>query len=284
MKRELNNVLIIVNLSKKGALELSLELEEYLNDLGISSEKHHFSGKPEPFKPRSADVVIVLGGDGTVLYSARLISGMNIPILAVNLGTFGFLAEVSSREWREAIDRYLNGNMVISQRIMFNVNIIRKGRIIEERCCLNDCVITSTGMAKIVNLKVNISDQEVIAYRADGIILATPTGSTAYSMAAGGPIVHPELAAVIINPINPFTLSNRPLVVPAEEEITVLVKKQQRTDLVLTIDGQDVIPLLPGDKVMIRKNTCTANIVSFKRRNFYEVVRMKLGWKGGPHD
>ncbi|OQY34574.1 MAG: hypothetical protein B6241_04700 [Spirochaetaceae bacterium 4572_59] len=284
MKRELNNVLIIVNLSKKGAFDLSLKLEKYLHEMGISAEKHLFSGKPEPFKLPNADLVIVLGGDGTVLYSARLTSGLDIPILAVNLGTFGFLAEVSSREWQEAVDRYLNGNMLISHRIMFNINIIRKDRIIEERCCLNDCVITSNGMAKLVNLKVNISDQEVIAYRADGIILATPTGSTAYSMAAGGPIVHPELAAVIINPINPFTLSNRPLVVPAEEEISVLVQKQQRTDLVLTIDGQDVIPLLPGDKVVIRKNLSTANIVSFKRRNFYEVVRMKLGWQGGPHD
>ena len=284
MKRLLNNVLIIANLSKKGSSELSGEIEAYLRELNVSIEKHQFSGKPEAFIPSQADLVIVLGGDGTVLYSARLTSGMNIPLLAVNLGTFGFLAEVSSREWREAIEKYLDGGMVLSKRIMLNMNIIRSGKVIEHRCCLNDTVITSKGMAKIVNLKVNISDQEVIEYRADGIILATPTGSTAYSMAAGGPIVHPELAAVIINPINPFTLSNRPLVVPAQEEITVKVKKRQRTELVLTIDGQDVIPLEPEDEIVIRRNICTANIISFKRRNFYEVVRMKLGWKGGPHD
>ena len=284
MKRDIKNVLIIANLSKKGSQELSKELSSYLCSLGITIQTHFFSGEPEPFIPSPADLAVVLGGDGTVLYSARLTVGMEIPILAVNLGTFGFLAEISSREWKEAIDRYLSGNMIISSRIMLNVNIIRSGRIIEKRCCLNDSVITSTGMAKIVNLKVNISDQEVIEYRADGIILATPTGSTAYSMAAGGPIVNPELAAVIINPINPFTLSNRPLVVPADEEITVIVKKQQRTDLVLTIDGQDVLPLVPGDEIVISRNLCTADIVSFRRRNFYEVVRRKLGWKGGPHD
>jgi NAD+ kinase len=284
MKRNLEHVLIIVNLSKKGALELSNEVGAYFENRNISIEKNLFSGKPDTFVPQKADLAIVLGGDGTVLYSARLTAGMGIPILAVNLGTFGFLAEVSSEEWQEAIDRYLSGNMAISRRIMFNVNVLRQGTVVNSCCCLNDCVITSTGMAKIVNLKVNISDQEVIEYRADGIILATPTGSTAYSMAAGGPIVHPELAAVIINPINPFTLSNRPLVVPAEEEITVLVKQQQRTDLLLTIDGQDVVPLVPGDAVVIKKNYCTANIISFKRRNFYEVVRMKLGWKGGPYD
>ncbi len=284
MKREINKVLIIANLSKHGSYELSHEIEAYLSKKSIIIEKHFFKGKPEIYEPAGVDLVIVLGGDGTVLYSARLTAGLNIPILAVNLGTFGFLAEVSSGEWQEAIETYLSGGMVISQRIMLNINVFRDGKVVENRCCLNDTVITSTGRAKIVNLKVNISDQEVIEYRADGIILSTPTGSTAYSMAAGGPILHPELAAVIVNPINPFTLSNRPLVVPAQEEITVIVKKKQRTKVLLTIDGQDVIPLLPGDQVVVRRNLCTANIISFRRRNFYEVVRMKLGWKGGPHD
>ena len=284
MKRDIKTVLIIVNLSKKGASSLYPEVVAYLEGLGVSIIIHSFSGKPEPFNPPRADLAIVMGGDGTVLYSARKLSSMDVPIMAVNLGTFGFLAEVSSREWREAIDRYLSGNMIESRRIMLTVDILRHEEVVESCCCLNDSVITSTGMAKIVNLKVNISDQEVIAYRADGIILSTPTGSTAYSMAAGGPILHPELAAVIINPINPFTLSNRPLVVPSEEEISILVQKQQRTDLVLTIDGQDVIPLIPGDQIIVRKNSCCARILSFRRRNFYEVVRMKLGWKGGPHD
>ena len=284
MKREINKVLIIANLSKKGSYGLAHEIESYLALKGIGIDKHFFKGKPESYTPSGIDLVIVLGGDGTVLYSARLTAGLNIPLLAVNLGTFGFLAEVSSGEWQEAIDCYLDGGMVISQRIMLNIHLFRDGEIIEHRCSLNDTVITSTGLAKIVNLKVNISDQEVIEYRADGIILSTPTGSTAYSMAAGGPILHPELAAVIVNPINPFTLSNRPLVVPAQEEITVIVQKKQRTEVLLTIDGQDVIPLLPGDQIVVRRNLCTANIISFKRRNFYEVVRMKLGWKGGPYD
>ncbi len=285
MKREINKVLIIANLSKEGARALALDMEGYLVENNVSLEKHFFTGKPAPYTPQSGlDLVIVLGGDGTVLYSARLTAGMNVPLLAVNLGTFGFLAEVGSEEWKEALETYLSGGMVLSQRIMLNINVFRKGQVIDQRCCLNDAVITSTGLAKIVNLKVNISNQEVIEYRADGIILATPTGSTAYSMAAGGPILHPELAGVVVNPINPFTLSNRPLVVPAQEEITVIITEKQRTEVLLTIDGQDVIALLPEDQVVIRRNLCTANLISFKRRNFYEVVRMKLGWKGGPHD
>ncbi|MDC7240061.1 MAG: NAD(+)/NADH kinase [Spirochaetales bacterium] len=278
------SVLIISNLSKRGASELREEITAYLSKEGIKITEHCFNGQPGPYNVEKADLVIVLGGDGTVLYSARLCAGMNMPILAVNLGTFGFLAEVNPDEWLLAFDLYQMGRMGVSHRVMLNTSLRRKGEIIGSYCCLNDCVVTSTGMAKLVNLKVNISDQEVIEYRADGIILATSTGSTAYSMAAGGPILHPELPAMIVNPINPFTLSNRPLVIPPDEEVTVFIKEQQRTSLVLTLDGQDVIPLLPGDEVMTKRHSCSADILSFKKMNFYEVVRKKLNWKGGPRD
>ncbi|MBF9016122.1 MULTISPECIES: NAD(+)/NADH kinase [unclassified Oceanispirochaeta] len=255
-----------------------------MNKHDIIISEHCFEGSPGDFSAVKADLAIVLGGDGTVLYSARLCAGMDMPILAVNLGTFGFLAEVNPDEWLLAFDLFQMGKMGISHRIMLNTALKRDGEILGYHCCLNDCVITSTGMAKIVNLKVSISNQEVIEYRADGIILATATGSTAYSMAAGGPIIHPELSAVIVNPINPFTLSNRPLVIPADEEVTVFVNRQQRTSLVLTLDGQDVIPLLPGDEVITKKHHYSADILSFKKMNFYEVVRKKLDWKGGPRD
>jgi len=278
------SVLIITNLSKKRASQLREEILETLGRRDIKIVEHTFTGKPEKFTPEKTDLIIVLGGDGTVLYSARLCAGMNIPILAVNLGTFGFLAEVNPEEWLQAFEMFQEGSMGTSHRIMLNTALIRNGKNIAEFCCLNDCVITSTGMAKIVNLKVNISDQEVIEYRADGIILATSTGSTAYSMAAGGPIVHPELSLIIVNPINPFTLSNRPLVIPADEQVTILVSEQQRTNLVLTLDGQDMIPLIPGDEVVTRKHHCSTDLLSFKKMNFYEVVRKKLNWKGGPHD
>ena len=278
------SVLIITNLSKDRASGLREEIIAYMNKHDITVSEHCFEGSPGDFSAVKADLAIVLGGDGTVLYSARLCAGMDMPILAVNLGTFGFLAEVNPDEWLLAFDLFRMGKMGISHRIMLNTALKREGEILGYYCCLNDCVITSTGMAKIVNLKVNISNQEVIEYRADGIILATATGSTAYSMAAGGPIIHPELSAMIVNPINPFTLSNRPLVIPADEEVTVFVNRQQRTSLVLTLDGQDVIPLLPGDEVITKKHHYSADILSFKKMNFYEVVRKKLDWKGGPRD
>lgn len=278
------SVLIITNLSKNGASALRDEILIYMEKHEINVSQHCFEGSPGEYKLVKADLAIVLGGDGTVLYSARLCAGKSMPILAVNLGTFGFLAEVNPDEWLLAFDLFQMGKMGISHRIMLNTVLKREGQILGQYCCLNDCVITSNGMAKIVNLKVIISNQEVIEYRADGIILATSTGSTAYSMAAGGPIIHPELSVMIVNPINPFTLSNRPLVIPPDEEVTILVSRQQRTSLVLTLDGQDFIPLLPGDEVTTRKHIHSADILSFKKMNFYEVVRKKLDWKGGPRD
>jgi len=246
----------------------------------IKIYEHTFVGKPGKFEVIRTDLAIVLGGDGTVLYSARLCARQKIPILAVNLGTFGFLAEVNPDEWLLAFELFQQDKMNVSHRIMLNTKLKRDNKVIGSFCSLNDCVISSTGMAKIVNLRVNISHHEVVEYGADGIILATSTGSTAYSMAAGGPIMHPELSTIIINPINPFTLSNRPLVIPADEEVIILISKQQQTSLVLTLDGQDVIPLLPGDEVITSQHRDLANILSFKRMNFYEVVRKKLYWKG----
>ena len=278
------SVFLITNLSKKHANELHSDICDFLKERGIRIYEHSFTAEPDSTTPPQADLVIVLGGDGTVLYSARLCAGMGMPILAVNLGTFGFLAEVNPTEWKWAFEMYEQGQMGLSHRVMLSATLKRRGKSIYNACCLNDCVITSTGIAKIVNLKVNISNQEVIKYRADGIILSTSTGSTAYSMAAGGPILHPELAAMILSPINPFTLSNRPLVIPADEEVTIIVGHKQRTDLVMTLDGQDMVELLPGDEVVTKRHSCSADLLSFTKMNFYEVVRKKLNWKGRLYD
>jgi NAD+ kinase len=281
---EVRSVFLITNLSKKKADELRSDILDFLQERKIRVFEHTFTGEPEAVTPHQADLVIVLGGDGTVLYSARLCAGLGMPILAVNLGTFGFLAEVNPTEWKWAFEMYEQDQMGLSRRVMLNTVLKRRGKEIFNACCLNDCVITSTGMAKLVNLKVDISNQEVIDYRANGVILSTSTGSTGYSLAAGGPILHPELTAMIVNPINPFTLSNRPLVIPADEEVTVNIVKNQRTDLVMTLDGQIVVELLPGDKVVTKRHSCSADLLSFSTMNFYEVVRKKLNWKGRPYD
>ena len=281
---EVASVFLITNLSKKRADELHSDICDFLKERNIRIYEHSFTGDPEVVTPPDADLVMVLGGDGTVLYSARLCAGLGMPILAVNLGTFGFLAEVNPTEWKWAFEMFEQGQMGLSRRVMLNTSLRRRGSVIFNACCLNDCVISSTGMAKLVNLNVGISNQEVIKYRSDGIILSTPTGSTGYSLAAGGPILHPELSAMIVNPINPFTLSNRPLVIPADEEVTVQIGSKQRTELAMTLDGQIVVELLPGDEVVTKKHGCSADLLSFTTMNFYEVVRKKLNWKGRPYD
>jgi NAD+ kinase len=174
---------------------------------------------------------------------------------------------------------------------MLEVSVERDGKPVFSAPCLNDAVLGASGIAKLVNLAVESADGAVSGdgddrmplgrYRADGLIVATPTGSTAYSVAAGGPILDPEIEALIINPICPFTLSNRPIVVPAHETIIIDVEKEQRSDVVLTADGQKTFPLLPGDRVLIRRAKRDAILIASSRQGFYRALRSKLNWSGG---
>ena len=165
---------------------------------------------------------------------------------------------------------------------MLDIIVIRGGKQIAEFTGLNDGVVCSAGISKIVRLHLSLTDTELGDYRADGIIVSTPTGSTAYSAAAGGPILDPEMEAMIINPICPFTLSNRPIVVPGEEKVYIEIKSIQRTEVILTIDGQSTFPLLPEDCIEVKRAEKKALIIRSDKRNFYEVLRSKLKWSGGP--
>ncbi len=208
--------------------------------------------------------------------------GKSIPIFAVNVGDFGFITEVSKDEWKQAFEKFRNGKLGISERVMVETTLYRGGEAIEIRCGLNDVVIASAGTSKVVRLSVDIGETTLGRYRADGVIIATPTGSTAYSVAAGGPILAPEMDALILNPICPFTLSNRPLVLPGDIPIHIGVEPRQRTDVVLTVDGQETVELAEGDRLKIKRADTKARIVRSDRRNFYEVLRSKLNWSGGP--
>lgn len=281
--RTINKVLVIVNLSKNDAQALIGEIQDHLEGLGIRPVVFAFRGKPSPPSVAAVDLAISVGGDGTVLFSSRLLSGTNVPILPVNLGNFGFITEVSKAEWRDAFDSYLRGELGISERLMVQVTILRNGAVVACQKGLNDAVISSAGISKIVNLGVALSNTPLGGYRADGVIIATPTGSTGYSVAAGGPITHPEMEAMIISPICPFSLSNRPIVVPGDETIDIHVLPDQRADVILTVDGQTALPLVPGDRVRFERAEEKARIVRSNRRNFYEVVRAKLKWSGGDH-
>ncbi len=281
--RTIRNVLIIVSPPKAGSVDLGKKVYRVLKERGLNPYNHSM-GESLKLSMESIDLAIVLGGDGTVLYSARLCTPWGIPLLPVNLGTFGFLAEVGPDRWEHSLDLLMEGKIKVSRRAMLEVVFQRKKGRNSHHTCLNDCVLSAAGIARLVRFKVCIAQQEFLEYRADGVIFSTPTGSTAYSMAAGGPILHPELAAVVINPINPFSLSNRPLLVPLGEEITASVLGEQRTEVVMTLDGQDKVEVNPGDQIIIRPYKRLIEILGFRELNFYEVVRKKMNWKGGLYD
>ena len=220
-----------------------------------------------------------------MLYGARTLAaagGQGVPILAVNLGDFGFITEIGRQEWKRSLAEYLAGRLGVSRRIMFEVEVRRDDRPLCRASGLNDAVIRSMDFSRIIRLRIHLAASAVARYRADGVILATPTGSTAYSLSAGGPILHPEMEAFILTPICPFTLSNRPMVVPAREVLEVEVEERQRAGIVLVIDGQENVPLQPKDRVIFRRSDRTTLIILSDQRNFYEVLASKLNWAGEP--
>jgi NAD+ kinase len=235
-----------------------------------------------PALPRDAlaekiDLLIVLGGDGTLLSAARALGNHEVPILAVNLGGLGFLTSVTLHELYPLLEQVLAGKHRTSERMMLDAEVIREGKTIERQCALNDAVANKAALARMLDFDVHVDRNHVGRYRADGIIVATPTGSTAYSLAAGGPIIDPDLNAFVITPICPHMLTNRPLVVsdtaridldfaPAEEPVYV------------TLDGQIGFQLNPKDRVTIAKSRNRVALVRPPSKTYFEVLRSKLKW------
>jgi NAD+ kinase len=285
MPKHIRSVLIIANVGKPGAHALAEEIRNVLTGRGVSVAIFEYEGVAHEVPGKDGhDLAITLGGDGTVLFASRVLAGSDIPILPVNLGDFGFISEVGHDEWLPAYESFLSGEIEAGPRLVLEVTVVRDGRQICKFRGLNDAVVSSEGISRMVRLDVRLTEQPIGRYRADGVIVATPTGSTAYSAAAGGPILHPEMSAMILNPICPFTLSHRPIVLPDDEEINVTVDRGQRTNVALTVDGQSLTSLLPGDIVTVRAGDRRAYIVRSNRRTFYEVLRNKLRWSGEPSD
>ena len=282
MKIRVRKALIIANLSKLDADAVSREVESYLEDRGIATEVFKYYEKPDSVPEADCDVAFSLGGDGTVLFCARSLAPRSIPIMAVNIGDFGFITEVGRDEWLEAFEKFLDGKLGISRRVMLETQVSRNGSVVADFLGLNDSVIASSGISKIVRLRAEVDGSPLGRYRADGVIVSTPTGSTAHSAAAGGPILDPEMHALVLIPICPFTLSNRPIVLQGNKPVYIDVEPEQRTKLFLTVDGQDLIPLEEGDRIQFRIAVSEAHIVRSDKRNFFEVLRSKLNWSGGP--
>lgn len=227
--------------------------------------------------PKKCDLIVVLGGDGTLLSIARFIPPLTIPIIGVNLGRVGFLTEISVDEMVDVLKLYLNGNCPTQKRMMLNATIIRENSEIASYHCLNDAVITKSALARIIQMKVYAVSGLVADVFADGIIVSTPTGSTAYNLAANGPIVMPQIEAIILNPLCPQRLSLRPIVLPSEEiiEITILGNV---SEVYLTADGQIGNPLLPFDKIIVKKSPYFINLIGHPQKSYFSLLSEKLGW------
>jgi NAD+ kinase len=227
--------------------------------------------------PGCTDLLIVLGGDGTLLSAARLASVRKVPILAVNLGGLGFLTTVSQDEIYSILEEIFSGKHRVSERVMLAAEIVRDGGVVRRQIALNDAVLNKAALARIMDLELRVDGEYVTTYKSDGLILSTPTGSTAYSLAAGGPIVYPTVEAFVVTPICPHTLTNRPLVIP--DSATIEVDFKAGDDAVfLTLDGQIGIELVRGDRIRVHKAAEKLLLVRPARKTYYQILRNKLKW------
>ncbi len=223
------------------------------------------------------DLYVVIGGDGTLLMVARSIAAQPRPILGVNLGGLGFLTETGPDEMEEMLEEILTGRWDLDRRSGLEVTVVRAGRTIMRQMTLNDAVINKSALARIIEIGLSIDREQVTNYKSDGLIISTPTGSTAYSLSAGGPIVHPNLKAFLITPICPHTLSMRPLVVP-DDSLAELTLRTGDSEVYLTLDGQVGHPLKTKDRVRVRRSRQPILMIRSRRTSYFEVLRHKLHW------
>ena len=263
-------------------------LEKWLTEKGVTvfseemSSTARLNGCPEELGaiPYTVDWVVVLGGDGTLLGAARKVGKYGVPILGVNLGGLGFLTSIPLKGLYPAIERMLKGELEVESRLMLETKVLR----MEEEICrflvLNDAVINKGPLARIIDLDVFINEQFLTTFRADGLIISTPTGSTAYNLSAGGPILYPTMANYILTPICPFTLSNRPIILPDSDTICIKMGKESEEKVSLTLDGQVGFEFFYGDEVMIHKSSEGIKLIKSPDQSYFEILRAKLMWGG----
>ncbi|MBI4633546.1 MAG: NAD(+)/NADH kinase [Deltaproteobacteria bacterium] len=285
----LKKIGIVANVNKGESSEYTSRLREWFRKQGrevflekeIAADCGDADGLDMGQLAARTDLIVVFGGDGTMLRTARSVTGFNIPIVGINLGGFGYLTEVNLGEMYGALEMILKGEYRTEKRMMLDVQVYRGRKKIGEGCVLNDAVINRGNLSRIVELETAVDGQYLTTYKADGIIVSTPTGSTAYSLAAGGPIVFPEEDSIIINPICPHTLTNRPVILPRDCAVKVVLWTKEK-GATLTLDGQVSFTLMAGDAVTIKKSHYITTLVASPHRNYLEILRTKLGWGGLP--
>lgn len=275
---------IVCKKGKEDSLKIAKELIERfteLCDIWLDENAARILQYPKAIEiekiGEGAQLIIVLGGDGTLLSVCRASIGREVPILGVNLGGLGFLTEASVEELMDAFKDLIGGNYEVTQRMMLFVSVVRKNDTIFEFHVLNDAVITKDALARIIEIETHVGEEYITTFRADGVIFSTPTGSTGYCLSAGGPIVYPTIRTIVIIPICPHTLTNRPLILPEDAEVTAILKSKDER-VILTLDGQVGFPLEYGDEVKIKKSPIVTKLVKSPRKTYFEILRNKLKW------
>ena len=228
------------------------------------------------------DLVIAIGGDGTMLNAARSMVDHEVPILGVNRGRLGFLADVSPSEIPHRLEAVLQGHFREARRSLLHAQVLREDEVTGEADALNDVVVHKREVARMIEVEAFLDGRFLNAYRADGLIISTPTGSTAYALAGGGPILHPGLEAVVLVPICPHTLTHRPIVVKADSLIEVVLNSTNTTEAQVTCDGQVSLAIEPGDRILIRKKSCKVRLIHPLNHDYFELLRAKLNWGLSP--
>ncbi len=282
---------ILAKAQLRAAIPHLLELGEWLTARGVHPVYETATAELlAPAKDRlvqskralasEVDMALVLGGDGTLIGMADCIAeaGSGIPILGVNFGSLGFLTEVTLPELYRSLEHALNGRAYIEERMMLRTTTTNRGDVLTHSIALNDAVITKTARSRMIDLSVYVADEFVTRVRADGLIIATPTGSTAYNLSAGGPIVQPNVDAMIITPIAPHTLTNRPIVIPGNSTVRVQPTMDARDEIVFTLDGQSAFPVHPGDEISVSRAAKPLRLIHPTTRSYFEVLRTKLKW------
>ncbi len=281
---EIKKVGIIANCDKEHAVEHSRRLSDWLLERGVDvcfdKEIADRVGGVEGIERSQlgpmVDIIVVFGGDGTLLTAARAVKKLGVLLVGVNLGGFGFMTVIGLHEMFDAMEMILEGKFGTSKRMMLEASVGGVGH-----SALNDIVVTRGGLSKMVNLETFVDGKYLTTYKADGLIISTPTGSTGYSLSAGGPIVKPEHYSIIITPICPHTLTNRPIMLPPEVSIDVVVLTPEE-GISVTLDGQNLFVLKSGDRVRVKKSPYDINLVNSPHHDYWEILRTKLGWGGLP--
>lgn len=287
MRQPPQRIGIIPKPGEPRAAELALQIANWAAKRGMSLAVSERNSECLPGMPRATDdeiaetcdLLVVLGGDGTMISTVRLVSGRGIPVLGVNLGTLGYLTEFAVADAIPALESVARGDFKVVERMILAWRTLRDGKQVGSGSALNDVVVNKSALARIIEIECSVGSDYVTTYRADGLIVATPTGSTAYNLSAGGPIIAPGAEVISICPICPHTLTNRPLVLPYDVQINLKLNTG-REEVMLTSDGQTGMPLMAGDRVEIIRSAETFNTVSARDRDYFEILRSKLKWSG----